>query len=292
MKQQPPISCIIPSYNGYQLLDKHLPSVVKAMKDGDFLIISDDASSDSTVQSLVKRFNLELRNETNKDLKYNLYQGQATIEKKHLTVLILQHNSNVRFAECVNRAALLCSTPYFFLVNNDVSLHPDSLTILRQQMGSDPDIFAIGCLEYELSESGEKSGKNKVWFERGLFQHSKADEFTSGKTAWASGGSSLFSTAKWRELEGFDTQFFPAYWEDTDISWRARKMGWKVLFNQEAVVYHKHETTNTQEFGRTSLKEISWKNAFRFAWKHSSFLQKIEFIVWHPYWQWQRVRSQ
>src|SRR5690606_24971349 len=134
-------------------------------------------------------------------------------------------------------------------------------------------------------------GKNVLWFEKGLFQHSKANNFESGETAWASGGSALFSIKKWLVLGGFDDLFYPAYWEDVDLSYRARQNGWKVLFNANAVVYHKHETTNTTVFGNKMIENISWSNSFKFAWKHSNILQKLQFMVWYPYWQLQRLRA-
>ena len=157
-------------------------------------------------------------------------------------------------------------------------------------MQSDDKIFSIGCLEFEQNSKGVKSGKNKLWFKKGLFQHSKASNFESGETAWASGGSAMFSTSKWEQLGGFDPAFYPAYWEDIDISYRARKNGWLVLFNSQAIVYHKHESTNASTFGTNKLQDISWKNSLYFSWKHADAAQKIQYVLWYPYWLLQRMK--
>lgn len=149
-------------------------------------------------------------------------------------------------------------------------------------------VFAVGCLEYESDLEGEKSGKNKIWFERGMFHHSKADNFISGETAWASGGSAMFDREKWLDLEGFDQRYYPAYWEDTDISFRAKKWGWRVLFDEEAVVLHKHESTNSEVFGQKKMENISWKNACSFTWKNGNLFQKLAYLLWKPYWVWKR----
>lgn len=285
------ISCVIPTYNGLTLLQKHIPSILEALVDGDQLIIADDASTDDSVSWLTNNFNLKTIEEEQVRPDVKLFRGLYKKNTTTIEVVVMVNLTNQRFAQTVNRAVVFCKHRYFFLVNNDVSVEKNTFSVLKEEVVHDPTIFAIGCLEYEQSDHGEKSGKNKLWFEKGLFKHSKADNFESGPTAWASGGSALFSTDKWRQLGGFDSAFYPAYWEDIDVSFRARKEGWKIVFNKHAVVYHKHESTNSQVFGNRHVEKISWKNSLVFAWKHGTFLQKIEFLFWYPYWYIQRLRT-
>lgn len=286
MTHKKAISCIVPTYNGAPLLKKHIYSVISALHDGDQLIIIDDASSDTTLEWLTEQFDLRKKEHTTETFQY----VGAFSQGKKIEVVVLVNQNNLRFAKSVNTAVTYCKNNYFFLVNNDVFIDNNAITILREQIQSDDNIFAIGCLEYEQDISGEKSGKNKLWFEKGLFQHSKADSFESGETAWASGGSSIFSTSKWRTLEGFDEVFYPAYWEDTDISFRARENGWLVLFNNQAIVFHQHESTNSSVFGLKKINEISWQNAYTFTWKNGSAVQRVLFLCWLPYWQLQRLK--
>ena len=155
----------------------------------------------------------------------------------------------------------------------------------------DEEVFAVGCLEYENSEMGQRSGKNVLFFDRGLFQHNRANNFERGQTAWASGGSALFDKKKWLKLNGFDQAFYPAYWEDIDLSFRARKKGWKILFEPEAVVYHKHESTHQTVFGQQKMDDMSWKNAFVFTWKNGTRVQRLQYILWSSYWWYKRLRA-
>ncbi|MDQ5951814.1 MAG: hypothetical protein QG639_1095 [Patescibacteria group bacterium] len=289
MKKISAISSIIPSYNGCHLLKKHLPSVFDAVKSGDQVVIVDDASTDDTLEWLISKFSLHVIKNQKFTFSGTLYKGTLKHKNTEIELIVLANKMNVRFAQSVNRAVETISNDYFFLVNNDVSVEPDAITILREQISQDDSIFAVGCLEYENSKSGEKSGKNLLWFERGLFQHSKARDFESGETAWASGGSAIFSRKKWLALGGFDTSYYPAYWEDTDISYRARKKGWQVVFNKNAVVFHQHESTNASVFGSKSLENISWKNAFNFTWRNGNFFQKVQLLLWAPYWHLKRI---
>ena len=194
---------------------------------------------------------------------------------------------NFRFAATANIGVALATHPRVRLINNDVSPAVDVLSALEPHF-EDERVFAVGCLEYETHDGNTKSGKNRLWFEKGLFQHSKHEDFTFGHTAWASGGSAMFDRKKWLELGGFDQLFYPAYWEDIDLSSRAQKRGWQVLFDPQAVVYHHHETTNTSVFGHKNLLEMSWKNADVFTWRHANILQKLQYLFWKPYWMYQR----
>ncbi|HUX89003.1 MAG TPA: glycosyltransferase, partial [Chloroflexota bacterium] len=46
------------------------------------------------------------------------------------------------------------------------------------------------------------------------------------------------------DIGGFDERFF-MYYEDTDLSWRARLRGWKVVYAAQAVVRHAHRASTS-----------------------------------------------
>lgn len=289
MPKQIPVSVIIPLYNSRKLLEKHLPSVLKSLRDGDELVFIDDASQDATSNWL--RYGFSLTQQKRPDLKdrhggYELYQGFYSSKKNKVTISLVINDANLRFAASVNRAVGLASKPLLFLINSDVSVQPDTLKqlVASYQTNAQP-IFAIGCLEYEGDdETAPLAGKNTLWFDRGYFRHSKAEIFESGETAWVSGGSGLFDRERWNQLGGFDERFAPAYWEDIDLSFRARKRGWQVLFEKKAVVFHQHETTNQTALSQVGLDRISWRNAGYFVRKHGTIWQKIAHVLWQPYW--------
>ncbi|NCN50954.1 MAG: hypothetical protein COU67_00800 [Candidatus Pacebacteria bacterium CG10_big_fil_rev_8_21_14_0_10_44_54] len=260
------ISVIIPSYNGRTLLEKNISTILNQLESYDEVIVVDDGSQDDTQAYIVERLG-------------------------HPQVRVYSIASNARFARAANHGVEAANNAYIFLCNNDVRLQEHCLTRLRSHIGVD-NLFAVGCLEYEDHIGGKKSGKNKLWFSRGLYQHSAADTFESGPTAWASGGSALFDRQKWLQLGGFDEKFSPAYWEDVDLSFRAHQRGWLVLFDADAVVLHKHETTNAAIFGKQHLETISWKHGQYFTWKHASLFRKLLFLVWWPYWFLRRSLTQ
>ena len=271
-ENRPAFSVIIPTYNGKDLLEKHLPAVLKMMEPKDELLIIDDASSDDTEEWF-------------REWKQTLFQKEETSIP---SIRYIQNITNLRFAATVNKAVYQVTHDYFLLLNNDVAPSKkllDTVWSFRQQQHEPENIFAIGCKEIEGDDENVIGGRNLLWFERGMFIHSRHPEMESGETAWASGGSSVFDTKKWLEIGGFDRRFYPAYWEDIDLSVRAKKEDWKVLFCKEALVHHHHETTNATVFGQRKIALMSWKNAYIFAWQHMTKQQWVQHILWMFYHQ-------
>jgi len=285
------ISVVIPTYNGKKQLQRNLDAVLAALKNGDSLIIVDDASTDSTAKWLRKQFQLQkqtthiadhlkINQLCNKSIEFSLHEGTWNVGKKKGQALFVQLEENQRFGVAANMGTVFVDTDYFVLINNDVAPHLESFKKALKTIRASSSIFGVGFLEHENNVLG---GKNKLWFERGFFIHSRADNFESGPTGWVSGGSGIFDTQKWLQLKGFDTSYYPAYWEDIDLSFRARQHGWQVLFEAQAEVDHLHETTNQTVFGQRKIHQMSLKNSFVFIWKNGSLSQKIAHLLWQPY---------
>lgn len=296
------VSAVIPNYNGQTLLKKFLPDVLRCLSSGDELVIVDDNSSDESVKYLIRTYKLKLTKRVQlptavskkyfpqpTDFIYKLYTNIAVIGKNKITIYLVALEKNMRFAAAANIGVMFSSKQYIFLLNNDVKPTKNVRSELIQHF-TDPLVFAVGCLEFERDESGDRSGKNKLWFEKGMFMHSKATDMISGQTAWVSGGSGMFDKQKWVFLNGFDQTFYPAYWEDVDLSFQARKNGWKVLFDEKAIVFHVHESTNIDVFGLQKILDMSWRNAVAFVKKNATFWQLLQYYLWLAYWNYKRKK--
>lgn len=276
----PAVSFIIPTYNGQALLQKNLASVLAAARAEDEVIVIDDASTDQTTQWLTQTYGLKPEQS---DVEFEIFASWVKDTADRVKLRLIRNKHNLRFGASCNRAVSLAHHGYVFLINNDVQPTAEVLTHLLPHF-EDPQVFAVGCHEIEEHQGKISGGKNVLYFARGMFIHNRAEEFSTGETAWASGGSAVFDKQKWSELGGFDPCYYPAYWEDTDLSFRAHQRGWKVMFEAQAVVYHNHETTNNTVFGQTKIEAISWRNARKFVWRNGTSAQKLQFIIWQPYW--------
>ena len=87
-------------------------------------------------------------------------------------------------------------------------------------------------------------------------------------TFWISGGSGVFRREMWMKLKGMDEVLFPPfYWEDVDLSYRALKRGWRLLWEPKAAVEHEHESTN-KIFNKKYKSRIQERNQLLFIWKN------------------------
>ncbi len=259
MNKETKVSVVIPSFNGKDLLKKHLPKVLLALnnwqKQGWEVIVVDDASTDNTVQFLRESFP---------------------------EVRVIANEKNLRFGHSCNKGVRAARGEIIILLNNDVSPKKDFLTPLIKNFRG-IGVFAVGCRERQPGKKLDY-GRGEMFFKRGLMIHRRADSQKERTTDWVSGGSGAFDRTKWLYLGGMDGLFRPAYEEDRDLSYRAVKGGFKVLFEPESVVFHHHETTNKKVFGQKKMRIISYKNHFLFVWKNITDTKLLlNHFIWLPY---------
>lgn len=246
-------SIVIPNYQKLPLI-KHLPSVIKASSGAEIIVV-DDASPDDTVAYLTQHFP---------------------------KVKVIVNQTNQRFAVSCNRGVQAAKNEIVVLLNSDVAPKPNFLVPLIKHF-QDDSVFAVSCLE--IQKNGV-SGRNHCQFKRGFLIHSavpidKARQAT--ENCWATGGSSAFNRQKYLKLGGMDPLYKPAYWEDIDLSWRARQHGFKIIFEPQSQVFHNHETTNVSVFGQKKMETMAIRNQLLFVWKNIRGQQLLEHFLWLPY---------
>jgi len=254
------VSIIVPNWNGWQLLKKNLPAVIKACqklaKTDWEIIVADDASTDKSV---------------------------AFLNKEFPQIRVITHKERQYFAANCNSGVKTAKGEVVVLLNTDVSPDPNFLEPLLDRF-KDSQVFSAGCKEKD-TWAGKTifSGRGLGEFKRGFLVHWRAEDQGQTDTLWTSGGSMAVDRGKWLELGGMDTLFQPAYWEDIDLCWRARKKGWRIIFEPKSVVNHHHESTNIAAFGQKEMKKFAYKNQFLFVWKNGSIKMLWEHLFWLPY---------
>lgn len=225
------ISIVVPNWNGRKLLEKNLPAVLKSKPDQ--IIVSDDGSVD---ESLV-------------------FLGE-----KYPQIKIIKH-PRVGFAENCNLGVKDSLGEIVVLLNNDVVPEPNFLEPLSRDF-SDPKVFAVSFNEPQWSWA-------KIYWQDGFIEHKAGEKTTKTHlSGWASGGSSAFRKSLWNELGGFDKIYYPFYWEDLDLSYRAWKRGYKILWEPKSIVHHQHEGTIGSHFSKDYIQFISSRNQLLFIWKN------------------------
>ena len=80
------------------------------------------------------------------------------------------------------------------------------------------------------------NGYDRDWLVPAKREHSPSQVFG------LCGGACAIRREAWRTLGGFREDLF-MYYEDTDLSWRLREHGWRVVYVREAVVLHEHASS-------------------------------------------------
>lgn len=228
------VTIAIPNFNGQDLLQQNLPSILES--GADEVLVIDDGSADQSVQILKTDFP---------------------------QVKLLVNEQNLGFIPSVNRLFDQAVGEIVVLLNSDVAVEKDFLPPIKKHFNK-PQIFAVNC-----HEKGE--GWSKLVWQEGFIQFERGQESSQvQKSAWASGGSAAFRKDLWIKLGGFDNLYAPFYWEDIDICFRALKLGFEILWEPKAKVYHEHQTTIAKTFSSKYVLDIQQRNQLLFIWKNIS----------------------
>jgi len=235
------ISVIIPVYKNTKLFLDNLKKNLKFLDDCEILIVNDDP--EKSIKKEIKSF-------------------------KENNIFLIENRKNLGFGQSVNIGAKYAKGDYLFLLNTDVILNNKNYLHALKYFNENPNLFAVSFAQVE--KDNQIVGKNILYFKDGLFCHQKANNLNFGFNAWAEGGACLIDKKKFNYLGGFDNLYSPFYWEDVDLSYRAWKAGFKILFDPKILVEHHHETTISKYFDKNKIKTIAYRNQLIFSLKNTT----------------------
>jgi GT2 family glycosyltransferase/Flp pilus assembly protein TadD len=155
------------------------------------------------------------------------------------------------------------------LLNNDTIVQEGWLKALHDCAYGEPEIGIVGAkLLYpggRLQEAGgeifqDGSGRN-------IGKNDDADRYIYNvrrDVDYCSGACLFIKREVLDRIGCLDEIFSPAYWEDTDICFRARKAGWRVVYEPEARVIHLEGATSGLPSQNSLSKQLQQRNKPRF----------------------------
>ena len=223
MSALPKVAVVILNWNGKYFLEKFLPSVFNSTYPNIEFIIGDNGSTDDSVQYVTDNFPM---------------------------FKILRNTENLGFAGGYNEILKRVDADYYILLNSDVEVSEGWIEPVIAQMEKDP--LLVACqpkiqafhTKGEFEHAGAAGGfidyfgfpfcRGRILdkLEKDNGQYNEAIE-----VFWATGAALFIKASAWKEAEGFDADFF-AHFEEIDLCWRLKKMGYKVGYCPNSLVYH------------------------------------------------------
>jgi N-acetylglucosaminyl-diphospho-decaprenol L-rhamnosyltransferase len=241
MSDRPLVSLIVVTYNSATRLPKFFEALSTTRYSPYQVIVVDNASPDGAADYVAKR---------------------------QPGVRLIANQQNVGFGQACNQGARAADGDFLVFLNPDVDVTLDWLDILVRHMVERPDA-AIICPQTLYPDEPRTENQEP---EEGS-QFSVLGSATKViETAAVPGAAMMVRRVAWQALGGFDERFF-LYWEDTDLCWRAWLLGWRVLEDVEAHVYHERggsggghwDAERTRNSLRTYLKTMRWRKVVPFA---------------------------
>lgn len=237
------IAVVILNWNGEKLLEQFLPSIIQFSPEAT-IYVADNASTDSSI---------------------------SFIKEKFPSIKIILNKSNLGFAGGYNEALKQVDADIFALVNSDIEVTENWLKPIIETYEKEPNTAIIQpkILDYKRKEYFEYAGaaggfidKYGYPFCRGrIFETLEKDHGQYNDNCeifWASGACFFIRTSVYKELNGFDSDFF-AHQEEIDLCWRAINKGYKIKYNSQSVVYHVGGATLQQ--GNPRKTELNFRNS-------------------------------
>lgn len=219
---------------------------------------------DSLQTQTYKRFNALVIDNHSSD------NSLAMLGEKYPWVSVIAASQNYGYAEGVSRAVREVKTPYFALLNTDAVADADWLRALVEQIKTDGNLAVATAQSLldnsdKLDAAGDMMSRWGVAYPRG--RHKPADTVWSSDIFSGTGGYSLYRRDVWRQLGGFDNDFF-MYYEDVDYCYRARLHGYDIAYVPTARVRH-GLGVSSQKRGKNFTRRFVIRNAQYVYWKNT-----------------------
>lgn len=243
------VTVIIPNFKGADCIRPCLDSLRKQDYMDYYLIVVDNHSDDGS---------------------------DDIVEREYPEAKLIRLSDNFGFSRAVNEGIKASKTPYVLLLNNDTTADKAFVRKMVEAISADEGIFSVSAKMLQMDAPDRIDGAGDLYsawgwaFARG--KGKKSSRYTKKCDVFAScGGAAIYRRKILDEIGWFD-EFHFAYLEDVDIGYRARIMGYRNVYEPEAVVWHKGSGTTGSRYNDFKVR-ISARNNMYVVMKNMPSLQ-------------------
>lgn len=192
----------------------------------------------------------------------------------------LRAGENRGFLRNMNWGAAQARGEILLLLNNDTLVDPGFLDPLVEVLDRRPDVGVVGSMLLYPNGVVQEAG-GIIWNDASGWNYGRHEPSTDGRVRWTrevdycSGASLAVRRSVWDALGGFDEQFAPAYYEDTDLCFGARALGHSVVYEPRSRVVHLEGVSHGTDEA-VGVKRYQVENRAKFAakWAEALTLQE------------------
>jgi GT2 family glycosyltransferase/glycosyltransferase involved in cell wall biosynthesis len=243
--EQVEISIIIPVFNQFRFTQACLASIQEHHGTERFeVILVDDCSTDATAEAIPRM------------------KG----------VVYLRNEANSGFIASCNRGGEKARGKYLIFLNNDTIVRPGWLTALIDTFAEEPRAGIVGS-KLVYPDGGLQEAGGIIWCDASGWNYGKSDDPQKPEynylreVDYCSAAALMIPKSLFDSVGGFDSRYAPAYYEDTDLSFKVRRAGYKVFYQPlSEVVHYEGATGGTDLATGTKKHQHINRSIFAEAW--------------------------
>ncbi|MBI4894348.1 MAG: glycosyltransferase family 2 protein [Candidatus Aenigmarchaeota archaeon] len=250
------LTVLVVNWNGLDHLKGLLPTLRKQTFRDFEVLISDQGSTDGSVEWLKKN-----------------------------KIRFIQNGRNTGFSGGVNRGLRNVRTKYVAVLNDDMKIEPNCLRLLMGTIEGDESIGAVQGLVVNWDGTHVESTGLVVTYGSFIATRDKGKTFVKMnrphvEVDMVNGSATIYRMSVFKKIGMFDEDFNPIYNEDADMSIRMRNGGYKMMLQPNAVLYH-HSGPTAKRLGYVG-RLINHRNRYRLMRKHWTRAQWAKAAMWFP----------
>jgi len=266
MKSNALVSVIIPTFNRKYMLTRCVNSVFVSSYKNLEIIIADDASTDGTEEIVLKKFS------------------------KFKNVYYLRNDKELLLSATINKALRIAKGKYIFILDDDNVIDKNCISELVLSFNKYKEVGIVGplALYYSKKDTIMHAGVVRSKFMRRAiypFANEKwKGQIKEGQEVEDFANAFMFKRELLSKVGMWDL-LVPFMGEDGDFEARVRKVGYKIIINPKAIVYHDVPyDPKTTYFVRVNKMRLyhAMHSKILYVYRYDKPIQKITFTLSIP----------